>query len=212
MIKEIPVGKIFTKSNVRKENDDQISNLMLDIQTNGLLQPIVVREVDNKYEIVAGHRRFLAVKNLGLATISCNILEDCSDKERLILQLTENIQRKSMSAYELCLAFDTMREKYRCNDTQLAKILHKSPQFIADQRYAVKILNDTFGGDIPEDKKTLSAGVIKAGAKNKKSGNKEVFRYNGFTLARKGHSYMFSVGDFEFEKALNKLIDEWKDK
>lgn len=211
MFKSIPVEKIYSKSNVRKEQDDSILDLMGDIQKNGLLQPIVVRKDNNgNYEVVAGHRRLLAVRNLGEPFIECNILEDCSDRDRFILQLSENVQRRQMSAYELCMAFDQMQEKYHCSDIQISKMLHKSSHYVADQRYAVRLLEAQYGSDIPEDKKKLSAGVIKAGVKKKTAGKGEYTIGNGYTCNRKGHAYMINCSDFAFETALNEFLKGWK--
>lgn len=202
--------KIYSKSNVRKEQDDSILDLMGDIQRNGLLQPIVVREDGNgKFEIVAGHRRFLAVRNLGEPFIECNILEECSDKDRLLLQLTENVQRRQMSAYELVQAFDLLKETYGCTDIQISKMLHKSSNYVADQRYAVKLLEAQYGKDIPEDKKKQSACVIKASLKKKTTGKSIYSVGKGYTCNRKGHAYMINCSDFAFEEAFNAFLRGW---
>lgn len=209
MFKNIPVGKIYSKSNCRKENDDTINELMQDILKNGLLQPIVVRKMGDKYEIVAGHRRFLACKNLGEPLIECNVLEDLSDKDRLFMQLSENVQRKAMSAWELCEVFDELGEKYNLKDVQMSQLLHKSSNYVAEQRHALKLLNEQYDGKIPEEAKKLSAGVIKASAKRKQQGNYQTVRKDGYTYTIKGHSYIISCGNYEFEKALNELLETW---
>lgn len=212
MFKTISVEKIYSTSNVRKEQDDSIIDLMGDIQRNGLLQPIVVRDDGNgKFEVIAGHRRLLAMKNLGEPFIECNILEDIGDKDRFILQLSENVQRRQMSAYELCEAFDLMREKYGCTDVQISKMLHKKPNYVADQRYALRLLESQYGSDIPEEKKHLSASVIKASAKKRTEGKSVYTMGNGWTCQQKGHSYILNCKNFEFEQALNKLLESWKD-
>ncbi|MCQ2088169.1 MAG: ParB/RepB/Spo0J family partition protein [Bacilli bacterium] len=212
MLKTLPVNLIYSSSNVRQENDDTIFELMTDINTNGLLQPIVVREVNDKYEVVAGHRRLLAVKNLGESHIECNVLEDISDKERIRLQLSENLQRKQMSAWELVDAFDSLKEKYNFSDAQIAKFLHKSVGFIADQRYAVRLLNEKYGGEVPDQAKKLAAGVIKTAMSKKKSGNSQTFHCNGFTYTTKGHSIIISCGNYDFENALYAFLKNWDEK
>lgn len=211
MLKIIALDKIYSSSNVRQEQDDTILELMKDISANGLLQPIVVRKVGDKYEVIAGHRRLLAVRNLGEPDIECNVLEDISDKDRIIIQLSENLQRKQMSAWELCEAFDVIKEKYNCTDVQIANLLHKPTNYVADQRYAVKLLNEKYGGNIPEDKKKLSSGVIKSGMKKKKVGNSQTYHCNGFTYTTKGHSIIVSCGNFEFENALYAFLKKWNE-
>lgn len=162
MFKNIPVEKIYSKSNVRKEQDDSILDLMGDIQRNGLLQ------------------------------------------------LTENVQRRQMSAYELVQAFDLLKETYGCTDIQISKMLHKSSNYVADQRYAVKLLEAQYGKDIPEDKKKQSAGVIKASVKKATQCKSEYLMGKGFTGTHKGHSYMINCNDYEFEKVLNDFLQTWR--
>ena len=80
-------------------NDPEILLLKTSILQHGLLQPIVIRPLDNGFELVAGHRRFTACKSLRWRFISCKI-RDMSDKQAYEIQLTENIQRKSMDPIE----------------------------------------------------------------------------------------------------------------
>lgn len=171
MLKLIEVDKIFSKSNVRNEIDDTLQELKESIMKNGLLLPICVRQVGDGYEIVDGHRRFAATVLIGEPFIECNILDDVSDKDRLFMQVEANIQRKAMSAFELVCFADDIHEKYGLNDKQISKFIHKSENYIADQRYAVRLLEAQYGKDIPEDKKSMSSGLIKATAKKKSAGN-----------------------------------------
>lgn len=76
MIKSIELTKIYSSGNVRNEIDKTLLELKASIEKNGLLQPIVVRRTDKGFEIIAGHRRFQAVKMIGEPFIECNILED----------------------------------------------------------------------------------------------------------------------------------------
>lgn len=160
MLKNIEVEKIYSSSNVRNEKDDSLLDLMASIAKNGLLQPIVVQETKKGYEVIAGHRRLDAVRLFGEPFIECMIADSVSSQERVILQLEENIQRKQMSAYELVQSFDALIDKYGCTDIQIAKMIHKPAQWIYDQRYAVKLLEQEYksaGMEIPEEKKKLTA-------------------------------------------------------
>ena len=88
-----------------KFNDYQeVESLVSSIKEHGLLQPILIRPYQNNFEIVAGHRRFYACKSLRWRHIPCKIRE-MNDKQAFEIQLTENIQRKSMSALEEAEAF-----------------------------------------------------------------------------------------------------------
>jgi ParB family chromosome partitioning protein len=78
--------------------------LISSIREHGLLQPILIRPLAHGFEIVAGHRRFQACRSLRWRFVPCN-LREMSDKQAYELQLTENIQRKSMDPIEEAEAF-----------------------------------------------------------------------------------------------------------
>ena len=82
----------------------EMEALAASIREHGLLQPILIRPLEHGFEIVAGHRRFQACRSLRWRFISCKIRE-MSDKQAYEIQLTENIQRKSMDPVEEAEAF-----------------------------------------------------------------------------------------------------------
>ena len=82
-------------------DDDALVN---SIREQGLLQPILIRPIAHRFEIVAGHRRFQACISLRWRSVPCRVCE-MSDKQAYELQLTENIQRKSMDPLEEAEAF-----------------------------------------------------------------------------------------------------------
>lgn len=85
-------------------NSQEASSLKSSIREHGLLQPIVVRPMEHGFEIVAGHRRFAACRSLRWRFIPCRIRE-FSDKQAYEIQLTENLQRKSMDPIEEAEAY-----------------------------------------------------------------------------------------------------------
>lgn len=210
MLKLIEVDKIYSKSNVRNEIDDTLQELKESIMHNGLMLPICVRKNGDRYEIVDGHRRFAATQLIGEPFIECNILEDVTDKERLFMQVEANIQRKGMSAYELVCFADDIHDKYGLNDKQISKFLHKSENYMSDQRYAVRLLEAQYGKDIPEEKKSMSAGMIKATAKKKSQGNEVRIVGAGYQAVIRGHHYLITTNSFDFEAELNNLINKYK--
>ena len=86
----------------RMSDDDHC--LITSIKEHGLLQPILIRPLSHGFEIVAGHRRFHACRSLRWRFIPCKIRE-LADKEAYEIQLTENMQRKSMDPIEEAEAF-----------------------------------------------------------------------------------------------------------
>ena len=92
--------------NPRTEIGD-VSDLEASIKAHGLIQPITVRPVGKRYQVVAGSRRFTALKNLKFTKISCNIRE-IDDKEAFEIATTENITRKDMDPADECMAVAKM--------------------------------------------------------------------------------------------------------
>ena len=106
MLKTIDMTRIVSGKNIRNEHDNEIAELADSIEKQGLINPILVQALENgKFQIIAGHRRFEAVKRLGLPFIECNVIEYLSEKDRILTQIAENTQRKDMSAYELVKVF-----------------------------------------------------------------------------------------------------------
>ena len=89
---DLETAKLFVgESNVRKSVGD-ITELKLSIEEKGILEPLLVRPLKNKFEIVVGSRRYEAAKALGLKKVPV-IIRPMSDTEALSLSLVENIQR-----------------------------------------------------------------------------------------------------------------------
>jgi ParB family chromosome partitioning protein len=97
-ISDITEPKVHDRKSYSKED---ISSLAKNIKaTKMLLQPIVVRKVDDKYERIIGFRRIKAVQELGWKEIPAIILKDISDEEAMLIMLSENIQRENLNVYD----------------------------------------------------------------------------------------------------------------
>lgn len=91
----------------REIREDQIENLSKSIQSEGLLQPIVVRAKGEKYELIAGERRLYAYKQLKLKTIPARIIE-ASDASSATLALIENLQRENLNPIDEALGYASL--------------------------------------------------------------------------------------------------------
>jgi len=112
-------------------DQQEFESLTSSIKEHGLLQPILIRPYQNSFEIVAGHRRFHACKSLRWRHITCKIRE-LSDKEAFEIQITENIQRKSMSALEEAEAFRKYVQDLGWGGvTELSKKIGKSEEYVS---------------------------------------------------------------------------------
>jgi ParB family chromosome partitioning protein len=115
-VSELNVRKILTSD----EDETGISDLANDIRSNGLINPITVRKSEDKYEIIAGQRRYLACKMLNRATIPCSIV-DVSTQKAEELSLVENIQRNPMTNSDKIKTYTKLWNVY---DKDIEKVIH----------------------------------------------------------------------------------------
>lgn len=209
MIKEIELSKLTPGKNVRNEKDEEIIELSRDIQKNGLLQPLVVKKQGAKYVIIAGHRRFQALKLAQEPTATCNILEDMSETDVLKLQMAENIQRKNMSAYEIVEVFKSLQKTHKYTNKQLGLLFNKNEKWVESNFYAVRMLEREYGSAIPEEAKKMSHGTIIARGQKHRQGESQIIDFEGGSVRHKGHSYLINCSNFAFEKAFTDFLDKY---
>lgn len=121
-------------------NQDEIRELAHTIDEHGLLQPIVLREYEPaKYEIIAGERRYRAVKMLGWETTPA-ILRKMTDEESASLALIENLQRAQLSSVEEAQAYRQLMDLNHLTQAALAKGMGKSQSFVANKLRLLKLI------------------------------------------------------------------------
>lgn len=113
-------------------DDEKIEELCQTIKTHGVIQPIVVRYRNNKYEIIAGERRFRAVTKLGHDTIPA-IVREFNDAQTASIALIENLQRENLTAIEEAVAYQRLLELHTLTQESLAQRLGKSQSTIANK-------------------------------------------------------------------------------
>lgn len=135
-----------------------ITELADSIRQHGLIQPIVVRPMEEGYQIVAGERRWRACRMLGMSDVPV-IIKDFSDEETAQIALIENIQRQDLNPVEEAAAYRALMDEYGMTQEALSKAVGKSRSSIAN---SVRLLN------LPDEivemlkKGKLSAGQAKA--------------------------------------------------
>jgi ParB family transcriptional regulator, chromosome partitioning protein len=108
-----------------------IAGLMVSIQDRGLLEPIIVRPVEDGFEVVAGMRRYEACKKLGWRRLPAHVVE-LDDREALEVSLLENIQRETLNPIEEARAFRNYVEKFGYGgETELARRIGKSQEYVS---------------------------------------------------------------------------------
>lgn len=120
-------------------DDEAIAALADSIRQHGLLQPLLVRPLDNgSYQIVAGERRWRACRMLGLDEVPV-IIKELSDKETKQVALIENLQRENLNPIEEALGYQDLMENYNMTQESVAKIVGKSRSGIANCLRALKL-------------------------------------------------------------------------
>lgn len=106
-------------------DEEKIEQLAESIKEHGVVQPIVLKKVEDTYVIVAGERRWRAAKSLGLKEIPAVVM-DLTDKQILEISLIENIQREDLNPIEEALAYKRLIEEFQLTQEELSKRLGKS--------------------------------------------------------------------------------------
>ncbi len=131
---KIDISSIYPNKNQPRKNflEKEIKDLSISIKNQGLIQPIVVREVSkNSYEIIAGERRWRACQMAGLHSIDCVIMS-ISEESVYELALIENIQRENLNVVEEAIAYKNLITLKNLKNEDLAKKIGKSSSHISN--------------------------------------------------------------------------------
>jgi ParB family chromosome partitioning protein len=152
----IPMDAIVHSSNILRNPHVSLDQLIASIMQKGLIHPIVVRPInDNRYELIAGHRRFQACKYLSAQKIMCHIV-DVDDKEAYEIAISENVQQQTMSPIEEALAFKRYIETFGWGgESNLAPKIGKSQEYIS-KRIKLLSLPESLQQDIVQGKINVS--------------------------------------------------------
>ena len=154
---KIPIHFIYANPSQPRKNFNQelLNELSESIKEQGIIQPILVRKKsEDKYEIVAGERRWRAAQLAKIHEVPVIIL-NIDDKKSLEFAILENIQRSDLNGIEEALGYDNLVRKFGYSQETLSKILGKSRSHIA---------NTLRLAGLPEEiKKMISDGLLTAG-------------------------------------------------
>jgi ParB family chromosome partitioning protein len=125
---EVPIDSVAPNPKQPRSGFDAegIDVLAASIQAVGLLQPILVRQGEGGYVLVAGERRLRAAKQAGLTTISAMIRDGGDEEANLTEALVENLQREDLNALEEAAAFHQLLEEYGITHDEIAKQVGRS--------------------------------------------------------------------------------------
>ena len=167
IVEQIPLDMIITREDQpRKQfSDESLIELSKSIEVHGIIQPIIVRAIGKKYEIIAGERRYRASVLAGLNNIPC-IVKDMDVENASKLALIENIQREDLNPIEEALAYKYLIDKFNLRQEDISQTLGKSRTYITNTLRLLN-LNEEIINFIKDGRLTSGHGKVLLGIKDK---------------------------------------------
>lgn len=127
----------------RKDMEPEaLEELAASIESQGIIQPIVVRQVESdKFEIIAGERRWRAARKAGLKQVPC-VVKNVEDRAAIAMALIENIQREDLNVIEEAVALDRLQEEFSLTHQQVADVIGKSRTTVSNLLRLNQLEND----------------------------------------------------------------------
>ncbi|MCX7605896.1 MAG: ParB/RepB/Spo0J family partition protein [Bacteroidia bacterium] len=155
-IQEIPVEQIEPNPFQPRIDfpEEELAALAESIREHGLIQPITVRQVGDKFQLIAGERRWRAAKRAGLSTLPAYV-RTADNTELLAFALIENVHRQNLNPIELALAYKRLMEECGLNQEEVARYVGKSRPAVANTLRLLRLP--------PEIQKALKEGTLSEG-------------------------------------------------
>ncbi len=140
LLREVPVDQLRPNPyQPRREFDETaLTELASSISTSGLLQPIVVREHDHGYQLIAGERRWRAVQLLGWPTVSA-IVRVADDQMLLTMALVENLQRDDLNPIDEAAGYRRLMTEFAVSATDVARLVGRDRSTVANTLRLLKL-------------------------------------------------------------------------
>ena len=136
---EINTSDIVANEDQPRKNfvEEELKDLASSIEKYGIIQPLLLKKKEDKYEIIAGERRFRAAKLAGLERVPA-IVKDITDEESSRIAIIENIQRKDLNPVEEAMSYRHLLDSQDLTQKELAEEIGKSRQYIGN---TIRLLN-----------------------------------------------------------------------
>lgn len=148
-----PIEELKPHSNQPRKhfNDEKMAELVASIQAKGVIQPLVVRRVDDHYQIIAGERRWRASQKAGLREIPV-VIQDVSEDWALEMALIENIQREDLNPIEEAMAYQNLMDGFDLSQEEVARRVGKDRSTVANSlrllRLPERVREDVMVGNL----------------------------------------------------------------
>ena len=139
-LRELPIGSVLPNPyQPRTEmNEEDLVELTASIEASGLLQPVVVRPRNGKFELIAGERRWRAIQRLGWAKIPA-VVKDVDDQTLLTLALIENLQRNDLTAIDEAAGYQRLGEEFKLPQSEIARLVGRNRSTVANLLRLLKL-------------------------------------------------------------------------
>jgi ParB family transcriptional regulator, chromosome partitioning protein len=139
-LRELPIGSVFPNPyQPRTEmNEEALVELTASIEASGLLQPVLVRPKNGKFELIAGERRWRAIQRLGWAKIPA-VVKEADDQTLLTLALIENLQRNDLTAIDEAAGYQRLGEEFKLPQSEIARLVGRNRSTVANLLRLLKL-------------------------------------------------------------------------
>lgn len=159
IIESVYQGRLIYLS--EKESNTTLESLKRSISESGLMQPVILRQSDGAYELVDGHRRIEACRQLGWEKISA-IVKNYSEKDAQVMSVVANLQRDDLSNIEKALAFKKVLDKgVFKNKRDLSKAIGKDETYVGDLLNSVN-MDQRIIDDLLQNKSTNDVRLLRS--------------------------------------------------
>lgn len=141
-IMNVKIDSIFPNAYQPRKffNEEALNELSQSIKEHGIIQPITVRKMGEKFELVAGERRWRAARMAELEVVPCNIIE-ITDTQSAEIALLENLQREDLNFIEEAMGYENLIKEHEFTQQQLAEKLGKNQSTIANKLRILRLPN-----------------------------------------------------------------------
>lgn len=146
-LRELPIGNVLPNPFQPRTHVDEgaLAELAASIEASGLLQPVIVRPRNGKFELIAGERRWRAIQRLGWAKIPA-VVREADDQTLLTLALIENLQRDALTSIDEAAGYQRLGEEFKLPQAEIARLVGRNRSTVANLLRLLKL---------PDEVKTL---------------------------------------------------------
>lgn len=167
-VESLPIKMVIpSPHNPRKDfTAEEISELADSIKEHGIIQPLIVRLVKGKYELIAGERRWRASQAINLTTVPA-IVKEASDREVIEMALIENLQRQDLNPIEEATGYLRLAREFELKQEEIAKRVGKSRASVANSLRLLDLQED-LQGFLAKGQLSVGHAKVLLGVKDKK--------------------------------------------